>query len=58
VQSCWSWDRVEASSVSHSAAIVRIVAKSSHAFRSASSRSRSDDVTLSTTKASKAAWEP
>jgi hypothetical protein len=57
-RSCWSWARVEATSVFHSASTVRIAARSSRAFHSASSRSSSAVVTLSTAEASSAAWAP
>jgi hypothetical protein len=40
LRSCWSWARVEATSVSHSATTVRIAARSLRAFRRASSHSR------------------
>jgi hypothetical protein len=54
--SCWSWARTEATSASHSAAKVRAPARSSHALCSASSRSTSTILTLSTAETSSAAW--
>jgi hypothetical protein len=55
-RSCWSWARIEATSVSHFAATVRIAAASSRAFCSTTSRSRSVVRTFATAEASSAAW--